>query len=85
MKLTKSKIKEIEKAFLSSNSRSKQVEDVIPDGFFSKWDYVSTANVGRSTAERQLYILVKNNKLEVRTFKMKSPTGIKIVPHYRNK
>lgn len=85
MKLSKSKIKEIEKAFLSSKTRAKQTGDVIPEGFFSKWDYVSNTNVGRSTAERQLYLLVKDNKLEVRQFRVKSPTGIKIIPYYKNK
>jgi hypothetical protein len=82
MKISKDKIREIEKAFICLK-RHKAKEDVIPKGFFTKNEYSEIKNVSRCTSERHLGQLFRLNKVEVKKFKIKYASGIKSVEHYR--
>ena len=82
MKISKDKIKEIEKAFMCINTHKAQ-EDVVPKGFFTKNEYSDVKKVSRCTSERHLGQLYRLNKVEVKKFKIKYPSGVKSIEHYR--
>ena len=82
MKISKDKIKEIEKAFLCINNHKAQ-EDIVPKGFFTKNEYSEVKNLSRCTSERHLTQLLRLKKVEVKKFRIKYPSGIRKVEHYR--
>ena len=82
MKISKDKIKEIEKAFMSI-SRHRAKEDVVPKGFFTKNEYSEVKKVSRCTGERHLGQLFRLNKVEMKKFRIKYASGVRAVEHYR--
>lgn len=82
MKISKDKIREIEKAFLSIK-RHKAQEDIVPKGFFTKNEYSEVNKVSRCTGERHLGQLFRLNKIEMKKFRIKYASGVRAVEHYR--
>lgn len=76
------KYSEIEKAF-SIYKSGREVEDKVPEGWFSATDYSKRGSCSIATAHRQIRMLCDKGHIETKTFRIRSGGRLYPVPHYK--
>jgi hypothetical protein len=75
------KLKDIANA-LQMHRKHRDVDEV-PEGWWTMNEYMDANNVSQSTATRHLNALKRNNKVEGKSFVIKTFSKTYPVPHYR--
>jgi hypothetical protein len=77
-----SNYKAIQKAF-KAHAERRQLEDVVPDEWFTARDWAAFAKINLREAQRAIRSLLDDCSLEVKAFKIKTGTRIYPVTHYK--